>query len=75
MIEVRRLAGDELHAHLDRLAEVLHDCVDGGASVSYMTPFSQDDARKAFASFAAEVDAGRRLILAAFADGAVVGTV
>jgi ribosomal protein S18 acetylase RimI-like enzyme len=49
--------------------------VAGGASVSYLAPFSYEQARKAFETFAAEVDQGRRLLLAAFADGRVVGTV
>ena len=74
-VVVRRLAGAELEAELDGLASVLADCVAGGASVSYMAPFSHDDARTAFVGFAAEVNARRRLLLAAFADGQVVGTV
>jgi GNAT superfamily N-acetyltransferase len=74
-IEVRRLQGAELHEHLDGLASVLEDCVAGGASVNYLAPFSHQQARAAFESFAAEVDHGRRLLLAAFADGRVVGTV
>lgn len=74
-IEIRRLEGAELAAKLDGLAAVLEDCVAGGASVSYMAPFSHEDARRAFEGFAAEVDAGRRLLLAAFAGGEAVGTV
>ena len=74
-IEVRRLDAPELREHLHALAAVLHDCVAGGASVSYMEPFSRDDARDAFEGFIAEADQGRRLILAAFADGELVGTV
>ena len=74
-IEIRRLAGDALQAQLDGLATVLADCVAGGASVSYMDPFSQADARAAFEGFAREVDAGRRLLLAAFEGETVVGTV
>ena len=74
-IEIRRLAGAELHARLDELAAVLADCVAGGASVSYMAPFSPADARAAFAGMAAEAECGNRLILGAFADGRVVGTV
>jgi ribosomal protein S18 acetylase RimI-like enzyme len=74
-IEIRRLGPAELSAHLDGLAAVLIDCVDGGASVSYMAPFTHDDARAAFAGFAAEVEQGRRLLLAACEDGEVVGTV
>ncbi|HET6682876.1 MAG TPA: GNAT family N-acetyltransferase [Gaiella sp.] len=74
-IEVRRLSGGEARAHLDGLAVVLHDCVEGGASVSYMAPFSDDDARMAFEGFVAEAELGRRLIIAAFDDGELVGTV
>jgi GNAT superfamily N-acetyltransferase len=74
-IEIRRLGADEIRAQLDGLAAVLHDCVEGGASVSYMAPFSQADARGAFENWALEVEQGRRLVVAAFAGGALVGTV
>jgi len=75
VIEIRRLGPSALQECLDGLAAVLHDCVEGGASVSYMAPFSPDDAREAFAGFAAEAERGRRLVLAAFAGGELVGTV
>jgi GNAT superfamily N-acetyltransferase len=74
-IEIRRLDGSQLHVHLDGLASVLADCVAGGASVSYMAPFSHEQARAAFEAWAADVEQGRRLVLAAFADGDLVGTV
>jgi ribosomal protein S18 acetylase RimI-like enzyme len=75
MIRVRRLASPEIRAYLDGLAAVLQDCVEGGASVSYMAPFSLYDARAAFAGFADDVERGRRLVLAAFAGDELVGTV
>ena len=74
-LEIRRLASADVHEQLDALASVLEDCVAGGASVSYLAPFSHEDARSVFEAFAAEVEQGRRLLLAAFADGDVVGTV
>ena len=74
-IVVRRLGAAELPEQLDALAGVLADCVAGGASVSYLEPFGHEDARAAFEVFASEVEQGRRLILAAFADGDLVGTV
>ncbi len=40
-----------------------------------MAPFSHEDARAAFEAFADDVEQGRRLLLAAFADGELVGTV
>jgi ribosomal protein S18 acetylase RimI-like enzyme len=74
-VEIRRLGPEEAQEHVDGLAAVLLDCVAGGASVSYMEPFSLDDARKAFAGFLADAGAGRRIVLAAFEDGEVIGTV
>jgi len=74
-LEIRRLSGADLLEELDGLAAVLADCVEGGASVSYMAPFSHEQARAAFEGFAAEVDAGRRVLLAAFAGGELVGSV
>jgi ribosomal protein S18 acetylase RimI-like enzyme len=74
-LEIRTLRAGEARAHLDGLAAVLHDCVDGGASVSYMAPFTRDDARIAFEAFVADSERGRRLVLAAFEDREIVGTV
>jgi GNAT superfamily N-acetyltransferase len=39
-----------------------------------MAPFSHEDALTVFEGFAAEVDQGRRLLLAAFSEGELVGT-
>jgi GNAT superfamily N-acetyltransferase len=74
-VEIRRLAADEVRAQLDELARVLHDCVEGGASVSYLAPFGHEDARAAFAGFATEVERDRRLLLAAYDGEDLVGTV
>ena len=74
-LEIRRLEAAEAAEHLDSLARVLADCVAGGASVSYMAPFSHEQARDAFEGMAAEVEQGRRLLLGAFAEGRLVGTV
>lgn len=74
-LEIRRLTADEVREHLDALGRVLADCVAGGASVSYMAPFSHADARAAFEGWIADVEQGRRLILAAFAGGELVGSV
>jgi GNAT superfamily N-acetyltransferase len=74
-IEIRRLDAAEACARLDGLAAVLADCVEGGASVRYMAPFSHEQAREAFEAVAAEVEQGRRLLLAAFVGEELVGTV
>jgi GNAT superfamily N-acetyltransferase len=75
VIEIRRLHAADARAHVDALAAVLVDCVEGGASVSYMAPFSHVEARAVFDAVAADVEQGRRVLLAAFDDGDVVGTV
>ena len=74
-IEIRRLGAAEVNTQLDALAGVLHDCVAGGASVGYVEPFSHEQARDAFEVFAREVEQGRRLLLGAFKDNELVGTV
>ena len=75
MIDVRRLNAAGARAAIDGLAAVLADCVEGGASVSYLAPFTLDDARAAFEAVVADVEQGRRILLAAFDDKEVVGTV
>lgn len=74
-IAVRRLGRADATAELDALAAVLHDCVANGASVSFMHPFTLDDARVYFESVLEEVDGGTRVLLAAYDGGELVGTV
>jgi GNAT superfamily N-acetyltransferase len=58
------------------LSEVLIDCVQGGASVSFMLPISQEKAEAFWRNVAASHSRGERLVLAALdANGAIVGTV
>jgi GNAT superfamily N-acetyltransferase len=73
--EVRQLSAAETRSHLDALAGVLLDCVAGGASVSFMAPFSREDAEAFFEKTADELEAGKRILLAAFIDSELVGTV
>jgi GNAT superfamily N-acetyltransferase len=60
---------------LDQLANVLVDCVEGGASVSFMLPFSHAEALAFFRKVAASVASGDTVLLAARLDGRIVGTV
>jgi len=74
-IEIRRLeslAEREIRA----LSDVLIDCVEGGASVSFMLPMSRAKAEGYWRSAAASVARGELLLLAAEeAPGTMVGTV
>jgi GNAT superfamily N-acetyltransferase len=58
-----------------RLAEILCACVDAGASVSYLPPLATDVARGFWKRMAADVAAGTRILLAAWDDAMLVGTV
>jgi GNAT superfamily N-acetyltransferase len=62
-------------ATLDQLAAVLVDCVEGGASVSFMAPFSHEQALGFLRKAAASVASGGTVLLAARLDGRIVGTV
>ncbi|HMJ62455.1 MAG TPA: GNAT family N-acetyltransferase [Bryobacteraceae bacterium] len=75
MVEVRKLSAAEGRERLEALAEVLADCVEGGASVSFLAPFPKSSAERFFESVLNDVEAGNRILLAAFADGRLAGTV
>lgn len=72
MVEIRRLQGDE---HVRALAEILADCVAAGASVSFMAPFPLASAESFFRGVIASVERGERILLGAFVNGALRGTV
>jgi GNAT superfamily N-acetyltransferase len=75
VIEIRRLAPEEGRQHLSALAAVLLDCVRGGASVSFMASFSQAEAEAFFEKAIEGVQREERILLAAFIDSELVGTV
>ena len=60
---------------LQALAELLIDCVDGGASVSFMHPLSMEKARTFWRSVADGVVRNERALLVAEDDAGIVGTV
>lgn len=69
----RLLAVDD--AHLEALAGVLIDCVEGGASVSFMLPLSRERAMAFWRGVAGGVAAGHRALLVAEDAGGICGTV
>jgi GNAT superfamily N-acetyltransferase len=74
-LEISVLGAPVSDAALEQLSAVLVDCVAGGASVSFMAPFSQNDALAFFRKIAASVAAGETVLIAAKLDGRIVGTV
>ena len=59
---------------IDELADVLVDCVQGGASVSFMLPFGREDAARYFDKVTASIARGETVLVAAKLDGRIVGT-
>ncbi len=58
-----------------RLSRILVDCVASGASVSFLPPLAPTVAQGFWKKVARDVAAGSRLLLVAWLDGAMVGTV
>jgi GNAT superfamily N-acetyltransferase len=74
-VEITLLTAPVSSRALDELADVLMDCVDGGASVNFMSSFSRAEARRFFDKVANGVASGDIVLLAALLDGRIVGTV
>jgi GNAT superfamily N-acetyltransferase len=73
--EIISLAAPVADAAIEQLAAILVDCVEGGASVNFLSPFSQAQAVAFFRKAAGTVAAGDTVLLAARLDGLIVGTV
>lgn len=73
-IVIRRLHSVD-EAQVEGLADLLIDCIDGGASVSFMHPLAPAKAQAFWRHVAAGVAAGERALLVAEDDAGIVGTV
>jgi GNAT superfamily N-acetyltransferase len=74
-IRIRRLA-DMGDAEIEGLSDVLLDCVEAGASVSFMAPLARSKAEAFWRDAAASALRGERVLLVAEdSAGSVVGTV
>ncbi|RYF07920.1 MAG: GNAT family N-acetyltransferase [Comamonadaceae bacterium] len=72
---VRQLSANEAAASIQRLADVLIDCVEGGASVSFMAPLPRAKALEFWRGVAEGVARNERVLLVAQdASGTIVGT-
>jgi GNAT superfamily N-acetyltransferase len=75
-VTIRRVGPNEAAACVEALADVLLDCVEGGASVSFMWPLPRDKALAFWRGVAEGVARGERILLIAEdGEGRVVGTV
>ncbi|NOD78879.1 GNAT family N-acetyltransferase [Ruegeria sp. HKCCD4332] len=73
---ITRLICSEFDAALDDLAEILHACVHDGASIGFILPFAQEDARNYWQqNVRPGLNAGALEIFAAYDGARVLGTV
>lgn len=73
-VTIRRLHAADA-AVVESLTDVLLDCVEGGASVSFLQPLTRDRARAFWQHVAAGVAAGDRALLVAADENGICGTV
>ncbi|PLP99500.1 GNAT family N-acetyltransferase [Cupriavidus pauculus] len=75
-VTVRRVGADDAYACVEGLTDVLIDCVEDGASVSFMLPIGREKAAAFWRNVAADVVHGGRVLLVAEDEaGQIVGTV
>lgn len=74
-VTISALDGPSAWVATDALADILIDCVERGASVSFMSPLTRERAEAFWASVADSVARGERILLVAEAEGEIVGTV
>jgi GNAT superfamily N-acetyltransferase len=74
-VAIHVLSPREAAEQINALSKVLIDCVEGGASVSFMLPMTQDKAETFWRGVADGVAAGERILLVAEESGEIVGTV
>ena len=73
---IERLNAADADAAVPALVDILIDCVEGGASVSFMRPMTQDKARGFWRAVLDSAARGERIVLVARDDGGVpFGTV
>jgi len=74
-LEIVELDAAGVEAAIVELAEVLADCVNGGASVNFMLPYETADAVLFFRKVVAAMQRGEIVLLTAKLGGRIVGTV
>jgi acetyltransferase len=74
-VTIRQLNAEDMNRHQAEFIDLLCDVVDGGASVNFIAPMDSTLAASYWSRVEREVAAGDRIVLAAFDDGRLVGTV
>jgi ribosomal protein S18 acetylase RimI-like enzyme len=74
-MKIRRLDAGDTEANIDQLADLLLDCVEGGASVSFMLPMARETALGFWRRVADGIARGERTLLVAEDDEGIAGAV
>lgn len=74
MLTTTAMTPDAARAQQRALIELLRDAVESGASIGFLVPFNPALAEKFWAAMIADVAARRRVLMAAYDDGILVGT-
>ena len=73
-ISIRRISATELELQLSAFSSLLSESVHAGASLGFLPPLSRTEAATYWLSLRPELRAGSRILLAAFDEGALVGS-
>jgi GNAT superfamily N-acetyltransferase len=71
----RALTPEEFRASIPRLGHILADAVNGGAGVSFMLPFTDEDGAGYWVNQMGGVNSGVKIVFAAFDGENIIGTV
>jgi Sortase and related acyltransferases len=73
-INILPVSSAELEEQVASFTELFKETVNGGASLGYVAPLTHNAARDYWLSLRSELDSGARLLLAAYAEGQLVGS-
>jgi GNAT superfamily N-acetyltransferase len=71
---IRRISSTDLELQLSAFASLLSESVHSGASLGFLPPLARTEAATYWLSLRPELRAGSRVLLAAYVDGALVGS-
>ena len=74
-LEIMEVGTEELPVHLDELSRLLLDCVNAGASIGFLTPFSMEQACRFWQTIGEALAGGGRRLFVIGKGKSVLGTV
>ena len=74
-MDIKELKAADLTHHSNEFADLLIDCVAGGASIGFLPPLAIPDALAYWHGVAQAIETGHRVLLAATEEGRLTGTV